>query len=218
MSAPRCQTVFIARHGNREDFVDRTWRDRAARPHDPALSPDGREQARRLGRRLKGEGIRHIFASPFLRTVETAFYVAEELELEVKVEHGAAEWLKPEWFPIRPEYLSLEELRRLFPRVDTAYVTRVTPEYPEHSMELHTWTRNARAVRLLAEEFPGPLLFIGHGASVHGLANGLVGGCPPINCGLCALLQIEREADGWRLVLNGDQSHLEDAEREKRFH
>ena len=49
------KAIWIARHGNRADIVDPTWRLRAARPHDPPLSPDDVEQARKLGRRLKGE-------------------------------------------------------------------------------------------------------------------------------------------------------------------
>ena len=66
------RTVWLVRHGNRQDFVDRSWRETAARPHDPPLSADGREQARETGRFLAGEPIDHLFASPFLRAVETA--------------------------------------------------------------------------------------------------------------------------------------------------
>ena len=52
-SHPVGRSVWIARHGNRIDFVDKTWRDSAALPDDPHLSPDGAIQARQLARRLK---------------------------------------------------------------------------------------------------------------------------------------------------------------------
>jgi len=47
--------IFLARHGNRQDFVDPRWLDQAEEPYDPPLSADGVEQARGLGRRLAGE-------------------------------------------------------------------------------------------------------------------------------------------------------------------
>jgi broad specificity phosphatase PhoE len=59
------QTIWIARHGNRLDFVRPEWFDTALRRYDPPLSKDGFVQAKQLAQRLKGENIRHIFASPF---------------------------------------------------------------------------------------------------------------------------------------------------------
>lgn len=61
-------SIWICRHGNRIDFVDPSWKG-----SDPYLSPDGIIQAKETGKRLKDENIQHIFASPFFRTVETAF-------------------------------------------------------------------------------------------------------------------------------------------------
>ncbi|PSQ85633.1 MAG: histidine phosphatase family protein [Bacteroidetes bacterium QH_2_63_10] len=46
------QTIWLARHANRQDFVDPDWAKTADRPHDPALSTDGMGQARKLGRRV----------------------------------------------------------------------------------------------------------------------------------------------------------------------
>jgi hypothetical protein len=39
------QIVWIARHGNRLDFVNPEWFNTAERPYDPPLSEDGIEQA-----------------------------------------------------------------------------------------------------------------------------------------------------------------------------
>lgn len=59
------QTVWIARHANRLDFVNPDWFLTAERRYDPPLSEDGIVQAQQLARRLKPENIAHIFASPF---------------------------------------------------------------------------------------------------------------------------------------------------------
>jgi broad specificity phosphatase PhoE len=138
------KTIWIARHGNRADFVDPTWRQRAARPHDPPLSPDGVVQAQNLGQRLKGESIRHIFASPFLRTLETASHIAAALALPVKIENGAAEFLNPEWFASAPEFLNEVELRSRFPALDWSYVSRGVCRYPERDEQRHCWPRAGR--------------------------------------------------------------------------
>jgi hypothetical protein len=42
---------------------------------------------------------------------------------------------------------------------------------------------------------------------------GLLDGRPKIDTGLCALVQIEWDDGAWRLVLNGDTSHLSGSEQ-----
>ncbi|MDP6776598.1 MAG: histidine phosphatase family protein [Candidatus Latescibacteria bacterium] len=195
------QTVWICRHANRIDFVDRSWRG-----DDPHLSPDGIVQAKETGDRLVGEGIQHIFASPFLRTVETAHYIAEALGLSVKIEHGASEWLNPEWFSVRPEHIPVDALIERFPRVDPNHKSVVIPGYPEGSEE--AFARAGRAARELADTHIGDILLIGHGHSVHGMADGLVGTHSELSVGLCSLVKIVRENGTARIELDGDSSHL----------
>ena len=73
------QTVWIARHGNRQDFVDRQWEKTAKWPHEPGLFPDGIIQAKELAGRLKDENISHIFSSPFIKIVLTLFTINQPL-------------------------------------------------------------------------------------------------------------------------------------------
>ncbi|HKL89484.1 MAG TPA: histidine phosphatase family protein, partial [Salinibacter sp.] len=82
------QTVWIARHANRQDFADPNWADTADRPHDPGLSTDGVEQAQQLARRVNDLDVDRIVASPFIRTVETAHYAAEAADEPVFIEPG----------------------------------------------------------------------------------------------------------------------------------
>jgi broad specificity phosphatase PhoE len=203
------QTVWICRHGNRIDFVDRSWRRRNGR--DPHLSEDGVQQARETGERLRGEGIQQIYSSPFLRAVETAHHIAEILDLPVRIEWGACEWLNPRWFAGSPMLASPQERVERFPRVDTAYTSIVVPRYPETGEE--AFLRAGRAARRLAQAHPENLLLVGHGHSVVGMSWGLLEARPKIEAGLCALIRLGRYDRIWRLELNGDTSHLSGGEQ-----
>ena len=72
MSVASTTRIFLVRHG----ATTLTAEDRFAGATDVPLSDDGREQARRLGMRLRGEQIRSVYASPMGRTVETAQLIA----------------------------------------------------------------------------------------------------------------------------------------------
>ncbi|MEC4891438.1 MAG: histidine phosphatase family protein [Oscillatoria sp. PMC 1051.18] len=209
------QTVWIARHGNRLDFVNPEWFNTAQRPYDPPLSEDGVIQAKELGQRLKNENISHIFSSPFLRTVQTAYQVAEALDLPIKLEAGLSEWLNPEWMSAMPEKLPLEILAQKYPRIDLSYNSRLIPEYPESNETV--MERTAITVKKLVAEFAEDILLVGHGASVLGTATGLVGGSPTVNASLCCLVKIVRQRKGWKMELNGDTAHLSQSEEVIRF-
>ena len=209
------QTVWIARHGNRLDFVNPEWFNTAERPYDPPLSEDGLVQAKQLGQRLVGEGIIHIFASPFLRTVQTATQIADALDLPIKLESGLSEWLNPAWMKSTPEKLPLELLQEQFPRIDLSYTSRVIAQYPETSEIV--LERTGETARRLTAEFSEDLLFVGHGASVVGTARALVGGTPEINATLCCLVKLVRQEQKWVMELNGDTSHLSETEDVIRF-
>ena len=61
------------------------------------LTPAGREQARRLGERLRKEGVRPevVLTSPLLRARETGKLIARELGAEVRVEDALAPGATP---------------------------------------------------------------------------------------------------------------------------
>lgn len=145
------QTVWIARHGNRIDFVNPAWFNTAERPYDPYLSDDGQIQAQQLAKRLVGEKITQIIASPFLRTVQTANAVAEVLDLPLKLDWGLGEWLNSDWMATFPETLPAEILAQQFPRIDLSHPVGV-PRYPE------TWPdclqRTGETAQRLVAQFP----------------------------------------------------------------
>lgn len=209
------QVVWIARHGNRLDFINPQWFNTAIRRYDPPLSEDGLIQAQELAERLKSENIAHIFASPFLRTIQTANQVASALDLPIKLEAGLSEWLNPEWMTEFPQTHPRELLKLEFPRIDWSYTSRVIPQYPE-TKEIMIQRAQETARRLLAE-FSEDILLVGHGASVEGATWGLVEGNPQINASLCCLVQLVHQDDTWKMILNGDTSHLSQRETLVRF-
>ncbi len=211
------QTIWIARHGNRIDFVNPAWFNTAERLYDPHLSDDGCVQAQQLANRLVGEGITHIFSSPFLRTVQTANIIAETLDLPLKLHWGLGEWLNSEWMSSLPETLTPQILAQEFPRIDLSYPIG-KPHYPE------TWQdcldRTAKTAQNIVAAFPDEdLLFVGHGASVVGTAMGLVPTLAEtdIQASLCCLVKLVREDSEWKVELKGDVSHLNTTETVIRF-
>ena len=208
------RTLWLARHGNREDFVDDTWRESAERPDDPGLSPDGLEQAKQLAGRLKDIHIDTIFASPYLRTVQTAQIIAEALDKRVFLEPGLGEKLSETYFSGQPEILSHSRLAEDFPNVELGHEPLLEPVFPEDD-EANV-SRMGEAAELIVEKYEGTLLFVGHGATVSGVVQALTGsreGSAP----LCSLTKLVREGDTWQLAFSNDVSHLDEVEEEVRL-
>ena len=102
--------VVIARHGERSDYVDREAFVKSTqfqeRPWDPLLTETGRKQAGLMAARVQKElverdfpPVTRVFASPFIRTVETAEEACKVLGIDtIHVENGMVEALCEEWF------------------------------------------------------------------------------------------------------------------------
>ena len=212
------QIIWIARHANRLDFVNPDWFLTAERRYDPPLSDDGMVQAQQLANRLKTEKIDRIFASPFLRTVQTASAIAEVLDLPINLETGLSEWLNPKWMTEEPERASIKELKELYPYIDVSYTPQIAVKYPETRQQMRQ--RSAQTARCLATEYsPENILLIAHGASVLGAAMGFVGdlAIKEVKASLCSLVKIVRQEPDWVLELTGDTSHLTEVEKVVRF-
>lgn len=202
------QTFWLARHANREDFVDPDWRETADRPHDPGLSPDGFEQARQLGREVSTLEVDRIFASPFLRTVQTAHHVADRTGHTVLLEPGLGEWLNPNWFDTPPHPLDPSTLADRFHTVHLHHEACLHPTYPETKED--ALTRLGTTARCLSERYPEEtMLLVGHGITVQGILHGLVGnhvsdsGCP-----LASLTEIEHRDGSWHICCRNETDHL----------
>ena len=208
-------TVWIARHGNRLDFVKPHWFNTAKRRYDPPLSEDGFVQAKQLGKRLQKENIGHIFASPFLRTIQTASEVAKILDLPIKLEAGIGEWHNPHWMSENPEIHPRELLEKDYPYIDWSYSSYLVPKYPE--MEVTMMKRMAEVAEKVVRDYSQEILLVGHGASVIGLTEGLTKATPTFKASLCCLVKLVKINDKWEIKLGGDTSHLGETENQVRF-
>lgn len=197
----------MARHGERLDFVKPEWFTRELRKYDPPLSERGKIQAQLLGERLKQEKIETILASPFLRTIQTAHIVAEILQLKVYLEAGLGEWLNPNWMTSPPLLHPREELESVYPRIDWSYVSKILPVYPE--TEGQVLARMKQVSDFLLTQFSGNVLIVGHGITVAGIVESLVGQKVDISPSFCSLTLIVCDDKGKAfLQLNGDDSFL----------
>ena len=209
------QTVWIARHGNSLDFVNPEWFNTALRRYDPPLSEDGFVQAAELGSRLRAEKIRHIFASPFLRTIQTANEVAKVLNVPIKLEAGLGEWQNPDWMSETPEIHPQKFLAQEYPLIDWEYQSYFHPTYPENKAEVYR--RTAKTIQKLVFDFSEDILIVGHGVSVHGVTYGLAPETPHLKVSLCSLTKVIWNRDRWQLEFFADTSHLSQTESEFRL-
>src|SRR5262245_55492108 len=199
--------IFVARHGNRQDFVDPAWVHAAEERYDPPLSADGFEQARRLGLRLAGEGIVAIVASPFLRTVQTAEQVNATLGVPMFLESGFGEWLSSDSFERLPRLSLLAPGAAPYPLLGVGPLrgeqgALAWPETREQMRE-----RVQHTLERLLQHLDGTLLVVPHAASAAApvLVDPRIA---RVECPLCALFCLERDAAGWRLVLDADIAHV----------
>jgi broad specificity phosphatase PhoE len=209
------QTVWIARHGNRLDFVNPEWFNTATRRYDPPLSDDGFRQAAELGQRLKSENVKHLFVSPFLRTIQTANQVAQVINLAIKLEAGLGEWHNSEWMTESPENHPQEFLEVEYPAINWSYQSQIYPQYPETKADVNR--RTAATIKQLLSKCQEDILIVGHGASVFGVTQGLVADIPDSKIALCSLTKVVRDADNWNLELYADTSHLSQTESQVRL-
>ncbi len=204
------------------DFVDPEWRSSAKFPDDPPLSEDGLEQAEETGLALRGAGIRSIYSSPFQRCVQTAAEIAEILNLPIHLEWGLSEWLNPVWFGTRPRLLVSNGLVESFPRIVRSRQSLVHPCYPESKAAM--FKRVARTARELVGEISADSLWVGHGASVQGVAAGLLGLPPEEADGVfpsvpcCSLARLVETPSGWELDGDCDSSHLSEKVAGEKFY
>ncbi|MBI1850549.1 MAG: histidine phosphatase family protein [Planctomycetes bacterium] len=104
--SPAGMRLILVRHG---DTVANS-RDRYIGSTDAALNGDGRDQARRLAVRLRGEGIARVYSSALVRARETAEAIAKSLALDVDVVREFNELDFGEW-----EGLTRDEIAKLAP-------------------------------------------------------------------------------------------------------
>jgi broad specificity phosphatase PhoE len=209
---------YFVRHGKRVDFENPAWRESAANPHDTPLSETGLRQAEDIATALEGCGIRHIFSSPFLRTLETAHPLAERLGVPLLREPGFSEWLNPAWFETAPRWMPVNEAAARFSRIDPGHEPLLEPCFPEETESPGVYNRVGLVLERLVKRFPdGDVAIFAHGSPLgQGIAR-LIGTLEGIDLHMGAVTTIALSDQGVRLVHSGS-GHLRDADSRLRFH
>jgi probable phosphoglycerate mutase len=94
---PGATEVLLVRHGESQPAVEGQSFDLVDGHGDPALSPEGREQAVKVCARLAGEGVDAIYVSKLRRTSETASALAAALDLPMVVDPDLHEVFLGDW-------------------------------------------------------------------------------------------------------------------------
>lgn len=199
--------LYVIRHGKRLDHENSSWKQTAARPFDPPLADIGHTQAKLTAQYLEGLPIKAIYVSPFIRTLQTAGPIADQLGLPLYVEGGIAEWLNPKWYDYSAGLLTPTQAQEQFPQVDTSYRPLVTPRYPEPE-EAICQARVEFVARHIAQTAGGDVLFVSHGVCVLSIVERLVGRRGEAKDDPCAVNVLENGLTGWRLAYSS-VAHLE---------
>lgn len=209
------RSLYLVRHGERLDAVDKHWYSADDNKYDPPLSEAGLEQAQRLAERLSREPIDHVFVSPYLRALQSAQPIAEALDLPLYVENGFGEWLGRGLIPQDPKIIAPYQRREEFPQLDFSHNPRLIPRWPETVNEC--FERLERTMNQILDAYEGNILIVGHGRTVTGLAHRLTGKPEShFKYDLASVTKLDYEDEQWLIRLNGDTVHL-DAETVPQF-
>lgn len=94
---PGSTEILLVRHGQSQPAVEGQPFDLVDGHGDPALSPEGREQATRVCARLASEGVEAIYVSKLRRTSETGAGLAAVLGLPLVVDPDLHEVFLGDW-------------------------------------------------------------------------------------------------------------------------
>ena len=94
---PGATEVLLVRHGESEPAIEGQDFELVDGQGNPALSPEGREQAELVGQRLAGERIDAIYVSSLRRTAQTAEPLAHRVSLTPTVDPDLREVFLGDW-------------------------------------------------------------------------------------------------------------------------
>ncbi len=198
--------VYLVRHGATELSDE----DRFAGAIDVRLSDEGREQARQLGKRLEGDPISVAFASPMVRTMDTAGLIVAPHGLGVTPVDGLREIAHGRW-----ERKTRAEVEQEFPEEYERYETDPFSFAPtEGESGLQVTARALPALLKIVEEHTDQrILVVSHKATIRLLLSSLLGFDPRkyrdrLDQSPCALNILDfKDITSPRLTLFNDTSH-----------
>ncbi|KAJ6503502.1 phosphoglycerate mutase-like protein [Mycena vitilis] len=229
------ETIYIARHGFRMNWVNTTWKSETGLARDPPLAAFGVTQAHELAAYFlslpEEQRPTAIFSSPYYRCLQTSQPVSKALGLPIYVEHGMSALFDE--YPSHSRYSPVAPNTGLHPRPGSAaslrtYFEEIDPDawasifFPprvgENVAQLH-----ARAADFLDSFVPEVerarpggqthtrILLVSHAATTIALARTLVGEpALPLRVGCCSLTEVVRKRDVIPILGGWDARRLAD--------
>ena len=164
--------IYLTRHGRTQWNQERRFQGMYG---DSPLLPTSYEEVRQLGQHLTAIPFEAIYVSPSKRTLETAKTIQQELATEVpmyinedlrEMGYGQLEGQQiDEMYEVYGE--DLINLRYHLDRYDPSAFQGETPQAMIERME--------RAIKTAIEAHEGPILIVGHGASLTAAIRHLLG-------------------------------------------
>src|SRR3954453_4274375 len=200
--------VYLVRHGATELSSE----DRFAGAIDVKLSDEGRDQARLLGKRLGTDPLNVAFASPMIRTMDTARLIIEPHGLPVTAVDGLREIAHGRW-----ERKTRAEVEHEFPEEYARYENDPYSFAPtDGESGLQVTARALPALLKIVEEYADQrILIVSHKATIRLLLSSLLGFDPRkyrdrLDQSPAALNILDfKDAAHARLTLFNDTSHYD---------
>lgn len=195
MSSLQCPArIFLARHGEAEYETELVTDDGGS------LTRRGREQARALADRLRGERIARVWSSPLSRAVQTAEIAAGVLGVDVVVREGLREYgVGALAGTAGDEAATIGPVFRAWTEGDDE--ARIEGGEPVAGIV----ARVREVLEEVADAHPGEaVLVVSHGGAILASAPWLAGlpraSAYDVVVPATGFAELEADADGWRLV------------------
>ena len=201
-------TIYFLRRGQ----TDFSREDQLCGTTDPPLNAVGLEMARIVGERCAKQAWMGLYASPLLRTRQTAAAIGERIGRTAELVAGVREIDYGTW-----EALAVDDVKRRWPAeygAWDAHPAKVPPPGGETAAQIAA--RAVPAVEEIVRRHPeGDVLVVSHKATIRVIVCALIGidldeFRRRIAAPVASLSAIEFKRTGPLLVLLGDTSHFPD--------
>ncbi|MCU1491910.1 MAG: histidine phosphatase family protein [Acidimicrobiaceae bacterium] len=175
---------------------------------DPELSPEGREQAERLGERLGRLEIAACYVTPLRRTEETAAPLLSRLGIKAKVEPGMVEINMGEW----EGGLYRKKIAEKDPLAAEVFRQERWDLIPGGEGNQALFERTGSAIRRIAERHADELVVVvAHAVSISAVLSQSTGASPFAFVGgdNASISTIVVSSERWSLRRFNDTAHLE---------
>lgn len=174
---------------------------------DVPLNEHGELQARRLANFLRNIGVQAIYSSNLRRASQTADIIGAACGLTPILDEQLRERNIGRW-----QGMTRKEVEVWFPEQYTAYNTdRMTYRIPDGESLTDVQNRMVEAFKPIAADAAETIVVVSHTVSIRVLLMDLIEGYNPQENRLLnsSVTTIQREGDGWKMVVANDVLHLE---------